>query len=273
MRSTDKSGKYPDFQKPLRKMISWFKADGIIKGQPYVEEEDGLLALHFDDLSVQSEMRLDAPDELVMSYTRSLMSFMLFAPNPEQIAMVGLGGGSLAKYCYRNLPQSDILVIEINAAVIALRNEFAIPPDNDRFHVMLADGADYIGNAPAPVDVLIVDGFDAKGHSPQLGTRQFYDNCFSMLSENGVLALNLWLEYASYKEYLSRICNSFADRVVIIDVDGGSANKIILAVKSTDFPPSAATLRQRADSLSKIHAIDYQLTAEQIIRTLATFRT
>jgi spermidine synthase len=269
MRSTDKFIKHLKRQNPFREALSWFKADDVIKGQPYIEEEDGVLTLHFDEMSVQSEMRLDAPDELVMSYTRALMSFMLFVPNPEQIAMVGLGGGSLAKYCYRNLPQSDILVLEINPAVIALRQEFAIPPDNERFHVMLADGADYIGNAPVPVDVLIVDGFDAKGHSPQLGSQQFYDNCFAMLKENGILALNLWFEYASYKEYLSRICHSFADRVVIIDVEGGSANKIILAVKSADFPPSAATLRQHAESLSRTHLINYPGKAEQIIRTLA----
>lgn len=272
MRSTDKLVKHIKRHNPLREALSWFNPEPPFGIHPYVEEEDGLLTLYFNELSVQSEMRLDAPDELVMDYTRALMSFMLFAPNPKRIAMIGLGGGSLAKYCYRNLPQSDILMLEINPAVIALRNEFAIPPDNERFHVLLADGADYIGNAPAPVDVLIVDGFDAKGHSPQLGTSQFYDDCFSMLNQNGVLALNLWFEYASYKEYLSRICNSFAHRVVIVDVEGSSANKIILAVKSADFPPSAATLRQQADRLSKTHPINYPKKAEQIIRALAAFQ-
>ena len=277
MRSTDKSGKHSKrlFQNPLKRIIAWLnpKPSYGFNGNPYIQEEDGLLALHFDKLSVQSEMWLDAPDELVLGYTRALMSFMLFAPNPKHIAMVGLGGGSLAKYCYRNLPQSDILVIEINSGVIALRNEFAIPPDNERFHVMLADGADYVSDAPSPVDVLIVDGFDATGHAPQLGTQQFYDNCFSMLNENGILAVNLWFEYANYKEYVSRICNSFANRIVIVDVEGGSANKIILAVKSADFPPQAATLRQRANSLSETHPINYQAKASKIIQALEILQT
>jgi hypothetical protein len=85
MRSTDKFIKHLKRQNPFREALSWFKADDVIKGQPYIEEEDGVLTLHFDEMSVQSEMRLDAPDELVMSYTRALMSFMLFVPNPEQI--------------------------------------------------------------------------------------------------------------------------------------------------------------------------------------------
>jgi hypothetical protein len=36
--------------------------------------------------------------------------------------LIGLGGGSLVKYCYRNLPGTRIVVIEIDPEVIALRN-------------------------------------------------------------------------------------------------------------------------------------------------------
>ena len=50
-------------------------------------------------------MSLDEPDALVTAYTRKMMAFLLFNPAPKRIAMVGLGGGSLAKFCYRNLPK------------------------------------------------------------------------------------------------------------------------------------------------------------------------
>ena len=277
MRSTNKSGKHSErlFQNPLREFIAWFKPkpSSELNGMPYIKEEAGRLALHLDKLSVQSEMRLDAPDELVLEYTRALMSFMLFVPNPGHIAMIGLGGGSLAKYCYRYLPQSDILVIEINSGVIALRNEFAIPAENERFHVMLADGADYVSDAASPVDVLIVDGFDTGGQAPQLGTQQFYDNCFAKLNDNGLLAVNLWFGYPNYEKYVSRISNSFAGHIVIVDLDGDKANKIILAVKSTVFPPAVTTLTQRAESLCETQPINYQAMANKIIQALAAFRT
>ena len=277
MYSSDKTGKHPErlFQNPLREFIAWFKPrpSHESNGMPYIKEEAGRLALHLDKLSVQSEMRLDAPDELVLEYTRALMSFMLFVPNPEHIAMIGLGGGSLAKYCHRYLPHSDILVIEINSGVIALRNEFAIPADNERFHVMLADGADYVGDAASPVDVLIVDGFDTGGQSPQLGSQQFYDNCFAKLNDNGLLAVNLWFGYPDYQKYVSRISNSFAGHIVIVDLDGDKANKILLAVKSTAFPPSVTTLMQRADTLCETQPINYQAKASKIIQALAAFQT
>ena len=46
-----------------------------------------------------------------------MMGFLLFKPEPGNIAMIGLGGGSLAKFCHRDLPRSRIQAIEINPHV------------------------------------------------------------------------------------------------------------------------------------------------------------
>ena len=35
--------------------------------------------------------------------------------------MIGLGGGSLVRFCHRHLPHSRMTVVEINPAVVALR--------------------------------------------------------------------------------------------------------------------------------------------------------
>ena len=109
-------------------------------GKPYVTERDGVLALNFDAMSVQSEMYIDSPDDLVLEYTRAMMSFLLLNPEPRRIAMIGLGGGSIAKYCYRYVAGAEIIVVEISPEVVALRNEFAIPADDARFQVVLNDG-------------------------------------------------------------------------------------------------------------------------------------
>ena len=41
-----------------------------------------------------------------------MMGFLLFQPAPARIAMIGLGGGSLAKYCALKLPEADFTAIE-----------------------------------------------------------------------------------------------------------------------------------------------------------------
>lgn len=236
-------------------------------GKPYLSESHGILALHFDVMSVQSEMYLDMPDELVISYTRAMMSFLLLDPTPRRIAMIGLGGGSLAKYCYRHLPPSEIRVVEINPDVIALRNEFAIPADDERFQILLGNGAEWISDTQWQPDVLIADGFDANGLPGELSSQAFYDECYASLADKGVMVINLWGGYPRYEEYLSRIQTSFSDRVLVVDADD-SVNKIVLAVKSAAFPPLVDTIRQHAKILAQSHPLDFQAKSSKLIRSM-----
>jgi len=237
----------------------------IEKGKPYLKDCDGILALHFDAVSVQSEMNIDLPDELVLSYTRTMMSFLLFEPSPRRIAMIGLGGGSLAKYCYRHLPQTEIAVVEINPDVIALRNEFAIPADDAHFKVLLGDGAEFVTDTDELLDVLMVDGFDADGLSAQLSSQRFYDDCFASLADNGIMVVNLWGSNLNYTEYLARINNSFDDRVVVMGVDD-SLNKIAIAMKNPEFSPSPTTIRHHAKLLDLSHPLNFQAKSNKLIR-------
>ena len=108
--------------------------------KPYVFKTLTTKALHFSIAETQSEMDVRDPFGLSLEYTRLMMGFALFHSRPSTIAMIGLGGGSLAKFCYRYLSASKISVVEINPHVAALREEFEVPPDSDRFSVILGDG-------------------------------------------------------------------------------------------------------------------------------------
>jgi spermidine synthase len=239
-------------------------------GKPYLTERDGVLALNFDAMSVQSEMYVDRPDELVISYTRAMMSFLLLNPAPRRIAMIGLGGGSIAKYCYRYLPAAEIKVIEISPEVIALRDAFLIPADDTRFCVLADDGARWVVDTTFQPEVLIVDGFDTEGLPAALRSQRFYDDCFVAVADSGMLVVNLWGGYPNYELYLARICNSFAGRVLVLDSDDGF-NKIILAVKNGVFPPLRSSIKQHAATLDLTHALNFQVKSNRLIDALTVF--
>lgn len=260
-----KSGK--GVQRKIEKMLEWATGNQVAAGKPCLLERDGILALCFDDVAVQSEMNIDQPDELFLSYTRAMMSFLLFEPSPASIAMIGLGGGSLAKYCYRYLPQTEITVVEINPDVIALRNEFAIPGDNERFKVLLGDGAGFVAEADGQFNVLIVDGFDAGGLPDELSSQRFYDDCYAVLADGGIMVANLWAGYPNHEEYLARIYNSFADRVVTVDAED-SPNKIVLAMKNVKPFPPLSMIRHHAKLLSQAHPLNFQAKSNRLIRAL-----
>lgn len=257
------------WQDQIERMLGWTATSpsAAEPGTPYLKERDGILSLHFNTNSIQSEMSIDAPDELVIPYTRDIMSFLLLEPSPRSIAMIGLGGGSLAKYCYRHLPQTEMTVVEISPEVIALRNEFAIPPDDERFHILQGDGARFVAETSSQFDVLIVDGFDEGGLPFKLGSQPFYDACFAALNDDGILVANLWLGYPRYDQCLERIRTSFDNRVIVINADDG-LNRTVIAVKSAAFPPAPATIRHHAKSL-EAHTLNFQAKSNKLIKALS----
>jgi len=111
--------------------------------------------------------------DLSLTYTQIMTGFLKLNPMPQSIAMIGLGGGSMAKWCHRHLPHADITIVEINPHVIALRDHFYIPEDDHRFRVLCEDGADYVARTPQKTDVLIVDGFNLDGSRPSYAARCF----------------------------------------------------------------------------------------------------
>ena len=238
----------------------------------FVRGDDDSLSLYFDFATVQSRMRRDTPAELVLGYTRTMMGFLLLTPHPERIAMIGLGGGSMPKYCYARLPQTAIVVVEIDAAVIALRDQFLIPPDDGRLQVLHMDGADFMrapaGSIAAPddvsFDVVVVDGFDVRGQPAQLCSLDFYDNAYRKLAAGGVMAVNLhhndFLDVA-----VARLRQVFDDAVIVIDCET-SANRIAFAFKGDLAAVLNRQWSSRVRELSPQHPVDLCRTARRMRR-------
>jgi len=89
-----------------------------------------------------------------------------------------------------DLPQqASVVVTEINPNVIALRDLFCIPRDDDRFQVLCEDGASSVRDGANSINVLLVDGFDLNGQSAQLCAQHFYDDCHRSLVPEGIVEL------------------------------------------------------------------------------------
>lgn len=215
---------------------------------PHLIEDSGELSLHFERTRVQSRMRTADPDRLVLEYTRTMMGFRLLVPRPGRILMIGLGGGSLAKCCHRELPETDFTAVEISAEVVALRDRFGIPADGPRFHIVVGDGAVYVATPGEPVDVLLVDGFDGPGQPAPLCTPAFYAACRARLRDGGVLVVNLNADATGYGGYVRRIRDTFGGNLVVVET-GDRQNKIVFAGKGAPVPPPRDVLLERARAL------------------------
>jgi spermidine synthase len=194
--------------------------------KPFVRRTWRHTSLQFTRNEAQSRMLRFRPDALAVDYTRTMMGCLMFQPQPRRIGMVGLGGGSLAKFCYRYLPDASIDVVEISPEVIALRGAFRVPPDDARFRVELGDGARFVRHARQRFNLLLVDGYDARGIAPALSTPRFYSDCRASLADGGVMVVNLF--GSRTRAHLKLIRARFGRAVLVLD-EPKQSNRVVFA--------------------------------------------
>ena len=200
--------------------------------KPFLVDDGKYRALCFAiDGSLQSEMRVDEPEALVTAYTRKMMAFLLFCPRPRHVLMLGLGGGSLLKFCHRNLPDTRVTAVEIDAHVIALRSHFNIPPDSSALRVIHADGGRHVADMASTeerIDVLLVDAYDRKGIAQSVAQPEFFENARRVLADDGVFVMNLAAYESDCAAHLQMIRSVFGEPVLPVAV-GWGGNTVVFA--------------------------------------------
>ncbi len=221
-----------------------------------ISEKDGVRSLHLGSATVQSSMRLSDPVELVLSYTRAMMGFLLFVPEPQRVAMIGLGGGSLPKFIRHHFPRVRITVVENNPAVItAARTHFAVPEDDDRFSVVLGQGERWVAEEATGCDVLMIDGYNGRQQAGELATEDFYAHARKALSRDGVLVVNLWSSDRDFDVYVQRIERVFESVVTIPAQRRG--NMAVLAFAQRPRELRWSKLRVRAHELESRYGLEF----------------
>ena len=204
-------------------------------------------SLHVGGDAIQSAMRLGDPYALALDYTRCMMAFLLFHAEPREALMVGLGGGSLAKFFYKSLRRTSIRIIELDARVVAAaREHFHVPPDGERFRIEIGDGAEAL--FPECCDTLVIDAFEDELHVPQLASREFYDGAFLALREPGAMVVNFMNDDPKFDLTLQRLERAFGGAVIVMPALY-DPNVLVFALKGIAPRIAWDALRSRAERL------------------------
>lgn len=227
--------------------------------RPFLIDDGETRSLHFTFIHVQSEMRINAPIELVIGYTQAMMAFLLLQPDQQDVLRFGLGGGSLSKFCHFMLPESVVTTVEINPAVIALREFFPIPADNRRFRIIEDDAACYMRHQQNATDIILLDGYNETGLPDALCSPTFYRDCHRALRDDGVLVANFNGETAKLVASLEELDQCFEGRVLVLR-PRGSGNTVVMAIKGLD-----SLVQTRAEQLRHRTGLPLPLYADQLI--------
>lgn len=183
--------------------------------------------LRFKSGTAQSRMSRWAPDRLVVDYTRTMLGSLLLTPDPRDVGMVGLGGGSQAKFLHRHLRGARVEVFECDAEVLALRRRFRIPDDDARLVVRHADAARALRARVGAYDLLLVDGYDVHGIPEGLSTQRFYADCRNALRAGGALAVNLY--DTAHAAHVQRLRLAFGAANVWVVEEERQSNRVAFA--------------------------------------------
>jgi spermidine synthase len=236
----------------MKRLRNWLAVPKAIE----IVEENGVRVLQIGGDAIQSAMRLDAPDMLELDYVRAMMSFLLFCPRPRQILMLGLGGGSMARFIHQRMPDARLAVVEIDPGVVTVaRKYFRFPEEDERLEVVIGDGAAAVARRPASCDVLVVDGFVNGSVAGSLCTRSFYEAAFSALRPQGVMVANFMADDGKLERHCARIEKAFG-RAPILLLAEEQDNLIAFAVRGG--PPRLAwsQLRARARASNALFGLE-----------------
>jgi spermidine synthase len=199
------------------------------------------------------------PKEMLFPYTRMMMASLLLNPEPEQILMLGLGGGTLPMALDQLLPGTRQDVIEIDPAVTRVAREFFGFAPSDRVNVVTEDGRVFVKRALQRgwrYDLIMLDAFTGEYIPEHLMTREFLEEVRGILSDNGVLVANTFSISDLYSYESATYAAVFAPFFNMKPDDSG--NRVILA--SRQPLPTPDVLAARAAALAGLlrpYGIDF----------------
>ncbi|MFY9137660.1 spermidine synthase [Zwartia sp.] len=246
--------------------MAWKKNTAPLHEVPTISEGGGIRYLHFGTEWVQGAMWVSKPAELVLEYTAQMMAWLLFLAPPRQqaIGMLGLGAGSLARFCLKHTT-STLRVVEWNPLVTSACELYFKLPRPNRMLIEHLDAGAWVADAHnrESCEVLMVDLYDGEAAGPVRDSLEFYQQCHSVLGEVGVVTINLFGAHASFEKNIRRLSEAFGGRLLSLpQIDAG--NQVVLAFKGPPIEIAIEQLLARAEVVES----QYGLPARKWVRSM-----
>jgi len=222
-------------------------------GLAVVDDQDSRY-LRFDS-SFQSGMYLKRPFATRYLYSDFFSLAKLYRPDARSMLFIGLGGGSAPKRLWRDHPELNIQVVEIDPVVVDVARRYFAFPTSPRMPVAVEDGRRYLTDSDRRYDVIAIDAYYSDSIPFHLTTSEFVELVRSRLNPGGVLISNVIGSIAGpssrlFRSFYRTYRGSFPTVVVHPVVEKGETTRADylrnLAFVASESPaPSKAFLLQR----------------------------
>ncbi|MFZ4701038.1 MAG: hypothetical protein ACOYMG_13390 [Candidatus Methylumidiphilus sp.] len=221
-----------------------------------VVDVHGVRSLHFGTSAKQSAFSLDDPSRLELAYIRAMLSALLFANEPGKVLLIGLGGGSLAKFLLESFPKCRVDAVERRAAVVDIARTYFGLPDDERLVIRVGEADQWVEEQRLRegemYDLILIDAYDHLGMDSSINALDFFSDCVGLLRQTGTLGMNLWGSHpVSLRQSLGLLKTCFPGRALRLPVPnrgnviGFGLGKLLASDKLKGLEPRAVQLENR----------------------------
>ena len=201
-----------------------------------VEHQNKMRSLHFGNRTQQATMFLHHPHMLVHKYTQAMLTPLCWAA-PRRVLMLGLGGGSLAKYLLHFFDDVRIDAVELRPEVVRTAQEFfGLPEACMRLNLHYVSAESFLRNADLSChyDLILVDLFLVrKENDISVGLGEQLERLAKLLSHGGSMTMNVIGERPDATPQFEYLQQLFSDNLYMMPVD---KSNIVLLACNADLP-------------------------------------
>ncbi len=221
-------------------------------------QQDGRLELRSQDNTLQSVIDLRNPHRLELRNLETLMSVLLFIPEPERILMLGTAAGSLLHFLRHYYPRASITALDIDVELVEkmLQMKF-LPPASDGLTYVYDDASRFILASEQEYDLILSDVFTGAQSPAWLLEKKYIGGLYNRLSERGALAYNLLIDSEhDFKLFYRDLRLVFERQTLCLPVKG-LENTIAFGIRQPLPKRDMGWYMQQAMTLSERLEIDF----------------
>ncbi|XP_045510777.1 eEF1A lysine and N-terminal methyltransferase homolog [Colias croceus] len=197
---------------------------------------------------------------------------LLQTPAHAHVAILGLGGGGLAMFLKKSLPNASLVAVDLDPAMVEVAKDHFELEIDDKLQVVVKDGLDFLKDGAdngTHLDCIMFD-VDSKDRTlglscppPQFLTNETLDHVDRMLKEDGHFILNLVCRDKALQETIMESLKRHFKHIVSIKLYE-EVNEVIFATNSNasynveDLENAAKNLNANAreKKLVKVKCVD-----------------
>jgi len=217
--------------------------------------------------ALQSAIDLQYPHKLALKNLAALMGILMFMPEPKQVLVLGIAGGSLLHFFQHHYLQCHLNAVEIDVELLELMHtHMHLPKANDQVTYVIDDARHYMQHCQQKFDLIIVDLFIDNKSPRWLLDAESMQSIHRCLSDNGGVAYNLMISSEhEFNQYYRDLRHVFNRRTLCLPVDDLD-NTLAFAFRYEVPERDMTWYMQKALQLGDVHGTDYM----EILSTIYT---